>query len=559
MVMTSSVAPITKYITIDTHTTPPYTGMLIVLTTPEAATGKVFGQPQPLDPELLRLIEYDLGNGATIAKRAHFGPRDIPLLGSQYISIVGPNGSYDAFECLGLSPEELEVSLPKGVLEEGRWFESGDFLDCILSAERAKELGVKVGDPDLGYVKFGGSEQVKLRVVGTVNDDVFNEADDLYGFIQPIDPRFPLIAGAKPTKLQVRDYIIVPYRFVTDFGWTRPEGSYHIEPRSLRLYSISIKFKDPELMMQYAERLSNPFSRYFFYIGYGNKTLIVQKSNLFQVNLTPTSILPTIISSIMLFNVIIGSIYERRREIHIYSSVGLSPMHVALVFLSETFVYAIVASVFGYLSAMITNFLLRMLGISIGIVTNYASWAVVWAVIASIIATLLPGLFTFRTASHMVTPSLERRWTLKTKPKGDLWSIPLPFQPSAHDVPGIIAFLIDFFKVHEVERAGLPFVAKKISLSKMEDVDRVVRSVYSQVFLEPYEAGVSQEAWVDVAVPKGKDVANINLRLRRLTGTMVDWERSNYRFIDGVRKHLLLWRGLSVDKRAEYIKRGREL
>jgi ABC-type antimicrobial peptide transport system permease subunit len=557
IVMTSSIAPMARYLTIDTGTKPNYEGMLVVLTTPEAA-GTGFGTPSPLHPELLRIIECDVGSEAIISKRGYFSPSDFPYRGSRYMTIVGPNGSYDAFTVLGLSPEEYELSLPDNVLLEGRWFESGDLFNCIISAERAKELGIRLGDPELGYVKFGGSEAVKLYVVGIVKDEVFNAVDDLWGFYQPVDPRFPLIPGVKPTKLPIRDYIIVPFRFVEEFPWSRPEGSFMINPIRMKLYSIVVKFQNTDAMMQYVDRLSNPLSRLYFFVGLPseNKTLMIQRSNLYQVSLTPTAFLPTIISSIMLFNVIMGSIYERRREVSVYSSVGLSPMHVALMFLSETFVYAAVASVLGYFGAMITNYLIRSMGVSIGIMTNYASWAVLAAVGASFLSTTLPGLFTLQTAGRMVTPSLERRWSLKTKPRGDEWTIPLPFRPTAEDAPGIIAFVYDFFKLHEAEHAGLPFVAKETSSSKSEDVDKVLMSVGTKVSLEPYEAGVSQEVWVDVVIPRGRSVADVSVRLHRLTGTLEDWERFNYRFVDGIRKHLLLWRGLPPEKREEFVKRG---
>ena len=47
----------------------------------------------------------------------------------------------------------------------------------------------------------------------------------------------------------------------------------------------------------------------------------------------------------------LGSVYERVREIGIFSSVGLAPAHVGALFLAEASVYAVMGAIIGYLIA----------------------------------------------------------------------------------------------------------------------------------------------------------------------------------------------------------------
>ena len=55
-----------------------------------------------------------------------------------------------------------------------------------------------------------------------------------------------------------------------------------------------------------------------------------------------------IIAVLMILAIMMGTVHERMREISIFSSVGLSPRHVAGMFLIESLVYAGLASVLGY-------------------------------------------------------------------------------------------------------------------------------------------------------------------------------------------------------------------
>ena len=60
-------------------------------------------------------------------------------------------------------------------------------------------------------------------------------------------------------------------------------------------------------------------------------------------------VIPMFIAALIVLNAMMGAVYERFREIGIYSSVGLAPLHIALLFVAEACVYAIIGVTIGYI------------------------------------------------------------------------------------------------------------------------------------------------------------------------------------------------------------------
>ena len=59
--------------------------------------------------------------------------------------------------------------------------------------------------------------------------------------------------------------------------------------------------------------------------------------------------IPALVAALIVLNAMMGAVYERLREIGIYSSVGLAPLHIALLFVAEACVYAVLGTTLGYL------------------------------------------------------------------------------------------------------------------------------------------------------------------------------------------------------------------
>ena len=74
----------------------------------------------------------------------------------------------------------------------------------------------------------------------------------------------------------------------------------------------------------------------------------------------------------------LGSVYERRREIFVYNSVGLSPGNVASLFLAESSVYAILGASLGYLLGQVVSKILLVTGALSGLSLNYSAGTTVF-------------------------------------------------------------------------------------------------------------------------------------------------------------------------------------
>ena len=72
-----------------------------------------------------------------------------------------------------------------------------------------------------------------------------------------------------------------------------------------------------------------------------------------------------------------GSVFERQREIFVYGSVGLSPNNVGSLFLAESLVYALIGAGVGYLLGQGVTKVLQGTGIISGLSFNYTAGSAV--------------------------------------------------------------------------------------------------------------------------------------------------------------------------------------
>ena len=59
----------------------------------------------------------------------------------------------------------------------------------------------------------------------------------------------------------------------------------------------------------------------------------------------------------------LGSVFERVKEIHVFSSIGLNATNIGTLFMAEAFVYAILGAVSGYVVGQLVSKFLTMAGL----------------------------------------------------------------------------------------------------------------------------------------------------------------------------------------------------
>ena len=118
--------------------------------------------------------------------------------------------------------------------------------------------------------------------------------------------------------------------------------------------------------------------------------------------------IPILIASLIVLNTMMGSVYERFREIGIYSSVGLAPGHIAWLFIAESCVYSVLGVVAGYLSGQIIAKVLIELNLLAGFTLNYSSLSAVLSCMLVMAVVMLSTIYPARKASQMAVPDVTR-------------------------------------------------------------------------------------------------------------------------------------------------------
>ena len=132
------------------------------------------------------------------------------------------------------------------------------------------------------------------------------------------------------------------------------------------------------------------------------------------------------IAGLIIFNTMLGSIAERRREIHVYTSLGLAPMHVGALFVAEALTYGLIGTVFGYVIGQGAGTALLKLGWLGNVTLNYSGTSAILTMGLILLIVLLSALVPARVASKIAAPSIDRSWKVP-QPSGDEIRAHLPF------------------------------------------------------------------------------------------------------------------------------------
>lgn len=149
--------------------------------------------------------------------------------------------------------------------------------------------------------------------------------------------------------------------------------------------------------------------------------------------------------AIVVLNVVItmlNSLYERRGEIEILSSVGLNPAQVSGIFVAEAFITGFIAGGVGYLIGL--GLYRGMAYLNIGLQVHQkvsAIWSI--ASITLAISAVLTGAYAALRNSVVITPSLMRRWKIDRDSGGfqEPYHIAIPLKLEAEEIDPYIEFI----------------------------------------------------------------------------------------------------------------------
>ena len=229
---------------------------------------------------------------------------------------------------------------------------------------------------------------------------------------------------------------------------------------------------------------------------------------------------------------------------------GLAPLHIALLFVAEACVYAIIGVTLGYILGQSLGKLLIVLDLLQGISLNYSSMAAIVSALLVMAVVLLSTVYPARVAARTAVPDTVRRWT-PPPPSGDRWEMDFPFMVSEGEVRGLCGFLASYFSAYSEESIG-DFYAEKVQLVEEDGERGSEYAVQLLLWLAPFDMGVSQFMQLEFLPTEIKSVYTVEIYIQRISGQDTFWQRVNHRFINGLRKEFLLWHTLATESKAHH-------
>ena len=492
-----------------------------------------------------RLLDDEFGKTRDVAPRGWF-------LGTQpgeqtFLTVKRADREFGAKGAVGLSPQEADVTHVNDALAAGRWFEPSDTLSMILPRKIADSL--RISDEDVGSAKvsfFG----LDYTVIGIIDQDKFKTINDLdQETLTPVD--FVQMSqlnkqGKTDTSSGFQQYLhldadvilFIPYRTLVSLGG------------DLRSVAIGYGKDNDAVTSDLKNNLMKRFDMNLYAAADGKINRFSSIAATSGEGLT-TILIPILIAALIVLNTMLGSVFERVKEIHIFSSIGLSPSHIGTLFMAEALVYAILGAVAGYVLGQAVSKLLTVTGLLTGLSLNFSSISAVLSTLVIVAVVLLSTVYPANKASQVATPSIQRTWAVPD-PEGDDWKIRLPFAVTGNQAKGVNGFLAEWFRSYEGYSVG-DFITENIYRETYQTDGGEAFRIGCKAWLAPFDLGVSQHIKLETVPTDLADVYDLRLTLTRVSGDVSNWKRVNRRFLNTLRKQFLIWRTLGAAEREKYL------
>ena len=483
---------------------------------------------------------------------------------SSFIPLGHAGRQADVLALMGLGPQEPGVTGVDAALSAGSWFEDERESSVILPESVATQLGI--GPEDLGKATvaiFGQQwrvrgiyDPVRYAAIKDLNDEPLTPAKQKFeqNFMPGMEELTRTLYNAD-VDFDVNFEHLDPGRIVI-----MPYGV--LESMDAPLYSVAVRFSEESDSEGLVQRF---LSRTGFRVFVGLPDEGGQLRSLAYTSLGVTSmeglgvlLIPMLIAALIVLNTMMGAVYERFREIGVYSSVGLAPVHIAFLFIAEASVYGVLGVTMGYLVGQVTAKVLIVFDVLEGISLNYSSLSAIASSLLVIAVVLLSTFYPARVASRMAVPDVVRRWQLP-EPEDDVWRFPFPFTLNRQAIESLCGYLYTYFSAYGHESVGELYTEKtRVVVDERADGERIY-AVQLLVWLAPFDMGVSQYLQFTVEPTEVDNIFGIELYIERISGPVAFWQRLNLGFMLTLRQQFLLWQTLGETVQEEHAQTGRSV
>jgi hypothetical protein len=506
---------------------------------------------EPLEESAFRVLNDEFGRTRAVAPRAWLFLSKTEEQSFITVSSSASDATYDARAVVGLSPQEQDVTHVDKALVAGRWFRPGDVHAAIIPARMAEAFRIRRDD------------------VGKVKIFLLGVPYDLIGIASASQVKDPKRVDLDQEPVTPVDWIQMQ-RMARQGGQQAQQGQktgfqeyLHLSPDQVifipfdtalnlgaEVESVAVSFVTGQEVEKTLHQLM-PRLGFNLYAGTGGvirKWSAIGRTSIMGMG---DLLIPILIAALIVLNTMLGAVYERVKEIHIFSAIGLAPSHIAMLFMAESFVYAILGAIFGYLIGQGTAKVITHFGLLRGLYLNYSSVSAVASTAVVIAVVLLSTAYPARKASEVATPAIERRWHVPD-PVGDSWDIPLPFAVTGEQATALSRFMVEWFEAYEEYSVG-DFVTQDVAHREEPGQYGTSYVVETMAWVAPFDLGVSQKVELRLIPTDMEDVFEIMLHLDRVSGDVSSWRRVNSRFLGTLRKQFLIWRTLRAEDRDRYL------
>lgn len=516
---------------------------------------------------LKRTFQSDAGTLATnlnsVAARAWFYSDDVGKLSQ--IDIVRARSAQSApargknhFAAVALLCMEAAEPAITGVdksLIAGRWFKDDNENGIILPSHIADFLGLCADDIGSIVLMYGH----ELPLTGIINEKVFDAVRDIDGEqLTPVNFVVKTQVGGKDLSAKEKSDTLQEYKHysVDQVAIVPLKLGRHL---GTGIRSVAIRtgpaINTSDAAGDYARRANQAVLA-----SDGSTVTLFSSVDTMSFAAAGQIGVPVLLGFIMVLGTMMGSVYERKREIFVYNSVGLSPTNVASLFMAESAVYAILGAGLGYLLGQLVSKLLLVTGTLSGLSLNYSAGTTVLTTVFTMLIVLLSTIYPARQAFKAAMPA-----TVNDSDTGstnliaaDTASFFMPFVAMPENIFAMQAYMHEYLDgLQGVTIGRLAVDNLKCNLEKI--AGKPVPVLQFRAWLAPFDIGVSHDAELRITYREDRHIYQYHLSIARFSGDQQNWRRLVPGFATAIRKQLLIWRVLPAGSLDSYTKMGRAL
>jgi LysM repeat protein len=524
-----------------------------------------------LSSDFISAVETEFGSRFDLARRFHYievaGGNNATQEGRNQIEIRRGKRSAIVTALMGFEPQETRFSGLHRAVSHQQWFRGGEGdrpedRFHMLIPERVASLlditpeslvdaeGQRLPDEQLPEVVMMNK---RWRVIGIVDAEAADRIRDVNGkppalvdyLRSAITPQMG--SGRLETEdehlhMSFDDLVLLP---VSARGDAR--GIWN---------SLAVRFPEGFDFAAFRDELARRMDRAMYAHADGNISLLSARKQSSVGGLAKV-LVPVILCVLIVSNTMMGTVDERVGEVQMLGAIGLSPSQISFLLLSESTVFSCIGIIFGTFAGLVFSKIsgLALFADTLGQLSfNFTSLASTFLAMGTggivLIATLVPA----RRAAALAAPSGMDKWELPPAEAGAAICFRLPFTLTRGNAIGMAAFFRRFLLNH-VDSSSADFISKGAGVARAEEKADALR-VHSHMWLAPYDLDVAQDLRLDIEPSPADGVYDVTIHLQRSSGTEDAWMRTNYAFLNLVRKQFLLWRNLDTSLRKRYIQEG---